>query len=283
MADRVGCLSAPKNFTQIITMSDEIEQFLAVCQQASRAAGGVLQSWVGRFQAQEKGPSDLVTEADLAAQLTVQEHVRAEFPDHGWLAEEAGGDRPSATGYRWIVDPLDGTANFVHGYPNYAVSLALEHEGRLLVGCVYDPAADECFTAAAGRGAWLNGKRLYTSGVAELSRAMIAASFPAKVPRGDRLIDEFAEILVTAQATRRTGSAALNLSYVACGRFDGYWARDNKAWDVAAGILLVREAGGAVEGIERPDVPLEHPQLLAGATPELVGQLRGVVARVSRK
>ncbi len=263
-------------------MAEDLERFQTVCERACRAAGEVLQSWVGRFQAQEKGPSDLVTEADLASQHTVQEHVQAAFPDHGWLAEEAGGDRPSATGYRWIVDPLDGTANFVHGYPNYAVSLALEHRGQLLVGCVHDPAANECFTAAAGQGAWLNGRRLYTSGVADLSQAMVAASFPAKVPRGDRLIDEFAEILVTAQATRRTGSAALNLSYVACGRFDGYWARDNKAWDVAAGILLVREAGGVVEGIERPDVPLEQPQLLAGATPELVAQLRAAIGRAGK-
>lgn len=262
-------------------MSDELSQFLAVCEQASRAAGAVLQSWVGRFRAQEKGPSDLVTEADLAAQLTVQKHVQAAFPEHGWLAEEAGGDRPSDTGYRWIVDPLDGTANFVHGYPNYAVSLALEHRGQLLVGCVYDPAADECFTAAAGRGAWLNARRLYTSDVMQLDQAMIAASFPAKVLRGDPLIAEFAEILVSAQATRRTGSAALNLSYVACGRFDGYWARDNKAWDVAAGILLVREAGGVVTGINTPDVPLERPQLLAGSSSELVEALRAVIARVS--
>lgn len=260
-------------------MADETSEFLRVCERACRAGGAVLQDWVGRFQAREKGPSDLVSEADLAAQESVQQHVMAAFPDHGWLAEEAGGDRPSASGYRWVVDPLDGTANYVHGFPSYAVSLALERHGELLVGCVYDPVAEECFTAAAGQGAWLNGQPIRVSGAQRMDQAMIAASFPAKIERSDQLIREFVEVLTAAQATRRTGSAALNLSYVACGRFDGYWARDNKAWDVAAGILLVREAGGNVTGIDTDEVDLERPQLLACATPQLTAELLATLAR----
>ena len=146
--------------------------------------------------------------------------------------------------YRWIVDPLDGTTNFVHGVPHYCVSLALERNGELLVGAVYDPLLEECFTAAAGQGAWLNGRPIHTSQVSLLSEALAAVGFPPKVTRDSPDLLLFLEMVCRCQAIRRTGSSALNLCYLAAGRFDLYWSYSTNIWDVAAGVLILREAGG---------------------------------------
>lgn len=261
-------------------MTKELERQWEVCQAAARAGGEALQAWVGRFSAREKGPADLVTEADLASQTRVREVVHGAFPEHGWLGEEQDGHESSEGPYRWIVDPLDGTSNYVHGFRSYAVSIGLEHQGELIAGAIFDPAAGEMFTAARGRGAFLNGARLQVSGQQRLSQAMVAASFPARVLPGDRLIDEFVAALLTAQATRRIGSAALSLAYLAAGRFDAYWARDNKPWDVAAGLLIVEEAGGHVRGLDSPRVDIDDPKVLACASvrlaEEMLELLRGV-------
>jgi myo-inositol-1(or 4)-monophosphatase len=255
------------------------DKFLDVCEAAARAAGQVLLDWIGRFQAREKGKADLVTEADLAAQQVVRDHVLGAFPDHGLLGEEARETIRPESPYRWIIDPLDGTTNYVHGLPCYAVSLGLEHQGKIVAGTIYDPQRDECFTARAGGGAFLNGRPMHVSNTQSLADALVAASFPHRVERGAREIADFIEVLLASRAIRRMGSAAINLANVACGRFDAYWATDNKIWDVAAGELLVREAGGIITNVTGGPFNLERPKLIAAATPRLHAELCGLLNR----
>lgn len=255
-------------------MADSLDHYLETAQRAAQLAGRELLNWQGRFAVREKGPADLVTEADFAAQEAVRSTLIGAFPDHGFLGEENGASTVGADGYRWIVDPLDGTTNYVHGLTQFCTSIALEREGRLLVGVVYDPSADECFAAAAGRGAFLNGRPMTVSAVDRLSQALVAASFPPRVSRDHPSILEFLNIMERAQALRRMGSSALNLCYVAAGRLDAYWASDTKTWDVAAGWLLVTEAGGVVEGRSSGELDLSKPKFIAGANGSLVAELR---------
>ena len=215
--------------------------YAKICEQAARAGGAVVSDWVGRIAVRKKGHADLVTQADLASQEAVRHIVLGAFPDHTLLGEE---DSPQQTAtpstatpraeYRWIVDPLDGTTNYVHQVPHYAVSLALEHRGKVLVGTVYDPTSDECFTATAGQGARLNGQPIATSPVTDLSEALAASGFPNQVLPDSPDLLVFLEALWQCQAVRRTGCASLNLCYVAAGRFDVCWAYSTKIWDVAA-------------------------------------------------
>src|SRR5688500_6787584 len=156
-------------------------EFARICERSARAGAAVLQSWKGRFNVREKGPSDLVTEADEASQEAVKHTILEAFPDHDVLGEEDQTARKRTSSYRWIVDPLDGTTNYVHGVPHYAVSIALEHEGQLLTGAVYDPSVNECFIGVHGGGAWLNGQPIRASVTTELSAALVAVSFPARV------------------------------------------------------------------------------------------------------
>lgn len=255
-----------------------MSEYIKVCETAARSGGAVLQDWAGRFSVREKGPADLVTEADLASQDAVRKIVLDAFPDHAFQAEEGATAIPEGAKFRWIVDPLDGTSNYVHGVPHFAVSVALESEGQLLAGTVFDPVARECFTAAKGEGAFLNGKRLRVSEVTDLAGAMISASLPARVQRDGDEIPAFLELLLAAQAIRRMGSAALNLCYLAAGRFDGCWATDTKAWDVAAGFLIVLEAGGVVTGLNGEPFDLDHPRFLAAANSSLRDQMQVAIA-----
>jgi myo-inositol-1(or 4)-monophosphatase len=256
--------------------------FMETCERAARQAGQLLLSLQHQVQVREKGPKDLVTEADLAAQDMVRSVVLGSFPDHGFLGEEteagAQAESAGATPYRWIVDPLDGTVNYVHGLPSFAVSVALEHQGRVVAGVVFDPGLDECFRAEAGRGAALNGRPIRPSGCRELREALVAASFSANVARDSIEVARFLEGLQATQSLRRLGSAALNLCYVAAGRLDGYWASSVKAWDVAAGALIVREAGAHLTGIDGSPFELHNPHLLCAAGPILHGQLQQMLA-----
>jgi len=256
-----------------------IPEFQRVCIQAARAGGAVLEDWAGRFKVQEKGPADLVTEADLASQERVREVLLGAFPNHGFLAEENLVIPPGADGYRWIVDPLDGTTNYVHGLANYAVSIALTQHGQPLVGVVFDPRSGECFHAGRGLGAWVNERRLSVSTVESLDEALVANSFAARVGKEDREVAEFLDVLLVAQATRRMGSSALNLAYLAAGRFDAYWATSTKAWDIAAGVLLVQEAGGIITNAHGDGVDLERPAFIAAATPALHAELSALLGR----
>jgi myo-inositol-1(or 4)-monophosphatase len=225
---------------------------LTVAQDAARKAADILESWRARFSVREKGRADLVTEADVASQLAVREHLLGRFPDHNFLGEE--GDRRPNRGSggppTWIVDPLDGTTNYVHDCPQYCVSIGLEVNGKLVVGVVYDPRQGEMFAGAQGLGATLNGNPLRTSPITDLEGALLATGFPADLRGHEQQLDWFRYFSMRCQSIRRTGSTALNLAYVAAGRFDGYWAFDNHPWDVAGGVVLIREAGGMVTGLD---------------------------------
>lgn len=257
---------------------NDYSNYLRVCEQAVRVGGRVIQGWAGRFDVQHKGPADLVTQADLASQKIVRQIVLGEFHDHSFLGEESDPNEIVAerAEYRWIVDPLDGTTNYVHGVPHYCVSLALERNGRLLVGAVYDPVLDECFTAVDGHGAQLNRKPIHTSGVSTLSEALAAVGFATDVQPDAPDLQVFLKMLYRCQAIRRTGSSALNLCYLAAGRFDIYWSYTTKIWDVAAGVLIVREAGGSVTSPDGGEFSLEDARFLAAANPKLHGLLREV-------
>jgi myo-inositol-1(or 4)-monophosphatase len=256
-------------------------EYLAVCEKAIRAGGAAIQNWIGKFEVEKKGPADLVTQADLDSQRAICRTIWEIHPDHRILGEEdsrlaAENAAPSGdSGFRWITDPLDGTTNFVHGIPHYAVSLALEHEGRLLVGGVWNPVQNEFYLASAGGGAWLNGRPLRTSAVAELSEAVGAFGLPPQIDDRSPDLRVFLKALYRCQGLRRSGSAALNLCYLAAGRYDLFWSFSTKIWDVAAGILLVREAGGSICTPDGGDysLPANGP-LLAAANPPLLAQLQ---------
>jgi myo-inositol-1(or 4)-monophosphatase len=257
--------------------------YARVCENAARAGGAAVQGWVGRIDVREKGPADLVTQADFASQEAIRETVLRAFPDHSLLGEEQDPQtttQPPRTEYRWIADPLDGTTNFVHGVPHYSVSVALERHGELLVGAVYDPVRDECYTAIAGEGAYLDGRPIRTSHVRQLSDALAAVGFPARTPPDCPDLLVFLAALEPCQAIRRTGSTALNLCYLAAGRFDVYWSFSSKVWDVAAGVLLVREAGGVVTGPDGGPFVLEQAHFLAAANGPLHARLRELASRV---
>jgi myo-inositol-1(or 4)-monophosphatase len=250
-------------------------EFLEVCETAARAGGEVLLQWQGRFAIREKGPSDLVTEADLASQKEVRRVLLDRFPTHAFVGEEDTGPPTTDYEYRWIVDPLDGTVNYIHGLPNYCVSVALERRGQILAGAIYAPATGECYTAELGHGARLNGSPIQASGCKELSQALVAASFPPKTKRGDPELEDFIDILEECRAIRRFGSAALNLCYVASGKLDGFWSTNIHSWDIAAGVILVREARGVARGILGGEIDLDDPQFIAASSEALFAELQG--------
>ena len=243
---------------------DDISEISRIGEAAVREAGLYLRSNLGRaIEASYKGAVDLVTPFDLGSQEILVGRLSAAFPSHGFLAEE-GLSRTGDSGYRWVIDPLDGTTNFAHGFPVFSVSAALESEGRLALGFVFDPMRDEMFRAQAGRGASLNGAPIRVSGVADLGRSLLATGFPYDVRQSPvNNLDHWARFIVRAQAIRRCGSAALDLSYVACGRFDGFWELKLKPWDMAAGALIVREAGGLVTDAGNGPFVLDAPGIVA--------------------
>jgi myo-inositol-1(or 4)-monophosphatase len=264
-----------------------MDDYLQICEKAARAGGDAVQSWVGKFDVRKKGPADLVTQADVASQEAVRRVVLDAFPDHSLLGEEdedvAHDPADDSSDFRWIVDPLDGTTNFVHGIPHYCVSLALEYQGDPLVSAVYNPVGGECFTAAAGQGAWLNGKRIRTSRTTALSEALAVTGFPPQVKPDSPDYLVFSEAIFCCQGVRRSGSAALNLSYLAAGRYDVLWSFGTKIWDVAAGVLLIKEAGGVVCSAQGTDYQLSDGPLFAAANQQLLAQIYAVGERALRK
>ena len=224
----------------------------------ARDAGSLLMQRLGTAKVTNKGDINLVTEADLASENLIIERIRSYYPQHGILAEESGeavlvGGRRSE--WKWIIDPLDGTTNYAHGYPCFCVSIALEHEGVLEIGVVYDPVRDEMFAAERGQGATLNDRTIRVSDVDTLNNAMLCTGFPYNVRERPDFARDFTNFTMAAQAVRRDGSAAIDLAYVACGRFDGFWEDGLNAWDTAAGLVLIQEARGRVSNFD--DEPLD--------------------------
>ncbi|MCT8329651.1 inositol monophosphatase family protein [Albidovulum sediminis] len=205
---------------------------------------------VENLQVSAKGAGDFVSRADIAAEKIIREELMTARPSYGWVGEESGAAAGQDPTRRWIVDPLDGTTNFLHGLPHWAVSIALEHKGEIVSAVVLDPAKDELFWAEKGAGAWMNDSRIRVSG----RKVMAEAIFATGVPFGTKktlpaTLRDLARLMPACAGVRRWGAAALDLAYVAAGRYDGFWERELNSWDIAAGLLLVREAGGFVTGL----------------------------------
>ncbi len=244
----------------------------------AREAGGLLMQKLGAAKVSNKGDIDLVTEADLASENLIIDRIRSYHPQHGILAEESGeavlvGGKRSE--WKWIIDPLDGTTNYAHAYPCFCVSIALEREGVLEIGVVYDPVRDEMFAAERGRGATLNGRQIRVSDVEELRDAMVCTGFPYNVRERPDFTRDFANFTMAAQAVRRDGSAALDLAYVACGRFDGFWEDGLSPWDTAAGVVLIEEARGKVSNFDDEPLSIYTKKVLASN-----GLVHGAMLRV---
>lgn len=217
--------------------------------ETARAAGHVLMEKFGRISAvTKKGDINLVTEADLASEELIIERIKSYYPKHSILAEE-GGDVIKIEGertWKWIIDPLDGTTNYAHGYPCFCVTLALEHDGEIVLGVTFDPTRNELFSAEKGCGATLNGKPMRVSSTEKLSEALIVTGFPYDFKQRENFASHLTDFLLSSRGVRRDGSAAIDMAYVACGRFDGFWEEGLNPWDVAAGKLLIEEAGGVI-------------------------------------
>ena len=236
---------------------------------AARKAGrGLVKDFreVENLQVSMKGAGDFVSRADTAAEAVLKAELLGARPSYGWLGEETGATPGQDPTRRWIVDPLDGTTNFLHGLPHWAISIALEHKGEVVAGVVYDPAKDELFWAEKGMGAFLNDRRLRVSG----RRNLIECIFATGVPFGGRqhslpaTLQDLARLMPACAGVRRWGAAALDLAYVAAGRVDGYWERELNAWDIAAGLILVREAGGFAAALEPGTQVMETGSVIAG-------------------
>lgn len=241
-----------------------MRDILSVARDAALKAGGILRDNIhGIREITFKGDINLVTEMDMRSERAVVETLLASFPDHGIIAEEETMIR-NGSGFTWIVDPLDGTTNYAHGYPCFSVSIALEKDDEIVLGVVYDPMRDELFSAQKGKGAFLNGKPIKVSGIDALIRSLLATGFPydRKVSEKNNL-DYFHDLLMASQEVRRDGSAALDLCYVASGRFDGFWELKLKPWDVAAGSLIVTEAGGRVSDLSGSRFSIHDDEILA--------------------
>jgi myo-inositol-1(or 4)-monophosphatase len=244
-----------------------LQIFLDIATEAALAAGEVLQSYWGKLEDAiiEKGrPGDLVTAADKASEVVVLEILRRHFPEHSILAEESGKLGNQDNKYLWAIDPLDGTTNYAHQYPAFAVSIGLLINGVPQVGVIYNPFHHELFRAATGLGATRNRRPIKVSDTSELGKSLLVTGFAYdRRETSDNNYAEFSHLTHLTQGVRRSGSAAMDLAYVACGRFDGYWERGLSPWDMAAGIILVQEAGGKVTAYDKSPLKIESGRILA--------------------
>jgi myo-inositol-1(or 4)-monophosphatase len=234
--------------------------------ETARDAGQILLEKFGRnLTITKKGDINLVTEADLASEALIIERIRSHYPQHSILAEEAGEAVVIGSGstWKWIIDPLDGTTNYAHGYPCFCVTLALEHDGEIVVGVTFDPTRNELFAAERGQGASLNNKPIRVSSTDELGNALIVTGFPYDIKHREDFARHLTEMLLTSRGVRRDGSAAIVMAYVACGRFDGFWEQGLNPWDVAAGVLLIEEAGGQVSYYDGSPFNIYAPPIAA--------------------
>jgi myo-inositol-1(or 4)-monophosphatase len=247
--------------------------------ETARDAGQLLLEKFGRKLAvSKKGDINLVTEADLASEALIIERIKSYYPKHAILAEESGEAKIDGAGeWKWIIDPLDGTTNFAHGYPCWCVTLALEHNAEVVIGVTFDPTRDELFAAERGRGASLNNKPVRVSETEDLADALIVTGFPYDFKRREDFARHLTEFLLNSRGVRRDGSAAIDMAYVACGRFDGFWEEGLNPWDMAAGVLLIEEAGGQVSGYDRSRFSIYDPPILA-SNGLIHGQMAAILA-----
>ena len=253
---------------------------LNIAIKAARRAGQLINRAsldVDLLKVTAKQQSDFVTEVDKMAEAAIIEVLREAYPNHGILAEESGVTAGKQPEYQWIIDPLDGTTNFIHGFPQYAISIALAHNGQLAQAVVFDPERNELFTASKGRGAFLNERRIRVSKRTKLEEALVGTGFPYRVfDHIDTYLAIFKDLTQKTAGMRRPGAASLDLSWVACGRLDGFWEIGLKPWDAAAGSLLVTEAGGLVGDFSGADNHLETGNVVAGS-PKVFAQMLQVI------
>lgn len=237
--------------------------FLESAVDIARESGALLMHFLERRIGFElKGDFDLVTEADRASERLIVERLRSWYPSHGIVAEEGGG-HDGTSEYRWYVDPLDGTTNFAHGYPVFNVTLALERNGEMLCGVIFDPIRQEMFTAERGAGAYLNNRRIHVSKTASLADTLVATGFPSRKRHLNFNVHFYHQLAMCTHGVRRGGAAAIDLAYVACGRLDAFWEFTLNPWDMAAGILLVTEAGGRTSDMHGAPLHLRAPHVIA--------------------
>ncbi len=231
---------------------------------AVQAGNILLEKFGKRIHISKKGEIDLVTEADLASEKFIIERIKTRYPLHAILAEESGDAVLIGDGdWKWIIDPLDGTTNYAHGYPCFCVTIAVEYDGEIVIAVTYDPTRDELFAAERGDGASLNNKTISVSETDKLGDALLVTGFPYDISKRDNFAEHFTDMLLKSRAVRRDGSAAIDLAYVACGRFDGFWEDGLNPWDMAAGVLLVEEAGGRVSYYDGSKFSIYRPPLCA--------------------
>ncbi|HWM45129.1 MAG TPA: inositol monophosphatase family protein [Burkholderiales bacterium] len=244
---------------------------LNIAVRAARRAGSIINRAAldgGGLEVRAKHRNDFVTKVDRAAEEAIIETLRKAYPDHAVLAEESGASAGSAE-YQWIIDPLDGTTNFIHGFPQYCVSIGIRHRDALAHGVIYDPIKNELFTASKGRGAFLNDRRIRVSKCLRLGDALVGTGFPFReIGQIERYTGQLKEIMQKSAGVRRAGAAALDLAYVACGRLDAFWELGLSAWDMAAGALMIQEAGGLVGDLGGEAGYLESGEI-ACATPKV--------------
>ena len=243
---------------------------LNIAVRAARKAGSIINraALAGGLNVRSKRAKDYVTEIDSAAEQAIIDIVKKAYPEHGFLAEESGAAATDAE-YVWIIDPIDGTTNFIHGFPQYCTSIGIQHRGAMAHAVIYDPVGNELFTASKGRGAFLNDRRIRVSTLAKLGEALVGTGFPFKeLGRLDLYLRQMERMMRTCSGVRRAGAAALDLASVACGRLDAFWELGLSPWDMAAGALLIQEAGGLVGDLDGEQTFLESGDIVA-ATPKL--------------
>ena len=256
--------------------------FLEIAIETAREAGGILlQEFDRPVKISYKGEVDIVTQADRRSEEAVVTRLRTHFPTHAIVAEEGGGSETDSP-FRWHVDPLDGTTNFAHGYPCFAVSIGLEEAGELIAGVIYQPVSGEMFTAARGEGAYRNGKKIQVSSIDKLSTSLLVTGFPSVKRTQNPNIHYYWDFTLRSHGVRRDGSAALDLASVACGRFEGFWEFGLYSWDTAAGVLLVREAGGLVTRFDGQPYQLGDRELLA-TNGHVHAEMRNVAADIAER
>ena len=253
-------------------------EFLPHIQQIAREAGGLLMKHFGKVDIEYKGEVDVVTIADRESEKLIVERISSQFPKHDIVGEE-GTRHSHGSDYRWYIDPLDGTTNFAHNFPVFCVSIALEYRDELIAGVVYDPTRDECFAAEKGAGARLNDQPTRVSKVSDFAQSLVATGFPSQKRHKNPNIHFYHHITLQTHGVRRCGSAAIDLAYTACGRFDAYWEFNLNPWDTAAGVVLVRESGGIVTDMDGKPFDIASKEVVASNSklhPALLREMKAV-------